>query len=387
MASRVKENLIGFTLIGPFCAFFAIFLLGPFFYAFWLSLHSVNIYSDWYNMLGSMDFVGLKNYRDLIFHDVEFWWSVIMTGYYALLTIPTSIALALLLAILLNSKVKFKGLFRTGFFLPQVLDLLVIGIIWMLLFNPNTGAIDKVIQNLVGWLSPGGRTILVLACGLLLSAGLAYLINMWIQTKLSAAGGVRSDLVSPLTWLALTFVIGLGMFWLTTRFDQLVVQPYFGGAGQARVGLLENKWTIMPVIGAVVVLKGVGLGMILFLTTIQQIPTSVYEAAEVDGANARQRAFLITLPLVKPIVLFLSITGLMATLNAFTEIYAMTFDRGGPPVDIWGETVRSAKLTGYYLWVNFREYTYGKAAAISFLLMILALFVSLVNVTVLRERD
>lgn len=135
MTGRPRENAIGFALIAPFVLFFTVFLLGPFLYSFWLSLHEVSIYSDWYDRLGTMDFVGLRNYAELLFDDPEFWWSMLMTLYYAVLTIPTSIVFALVLAILLNSRIRAAGLFRTGFFLPQVVDLLVVGIIWMLLFK------------------------------------------------------------------------------------------------------------------------------------------------------------------------------------------------------------------------------------------------------------
>jgi ABC-type sugar transport system permease subunit len=185
-------------------------------------------------------------------------------------------------------------------------------------------------------------------------------------------------------WLVLTVLLAVPMALLAHAFDEDVKQRYFA---EQPLGLLDNPVTVMPVIALVVVLKGVGLGMILFLTTIHQIPQSVYEAAEVDGASARQRTFLITLPLVRPIILFLSITGLMLTLNAFTEVYAMTFDRGGPPMEFMGETVRAAKLTGYYLYVNFRDQFYGRAAALSFILLAVALVISLANFALLRERD
>jgi ABC-type sugar transport system permease subunit len=193
-----------------------------------------------------------------------------------------------------------------------------------------------------------------------------------------------NDALRHLLWLALTFMLSLPLILVAKGFDARVMAPFLS---RQPLGLLDNPITLMPVISFVVVLKGVGLGMILFLTTIQQIPTSVYEAAEVDGASARQRAFLITLPLVRPIILFLSITGLMATLNAFTEVYAMTFDRGGPPTEFLGETVRSGKLTGYYLWTSFREQFYGRAAALSFILMAVALVVSGLNVAALRDRE
>lgn len=383
MGNRLREHLVGYALVAPFLFVFAVFLLGPFLYALWLSFRSATLYTDWFDRLGSMEFVGLRNYAHLLLEDREFWWSLLMTLYYALLTIPTSIAFALLLAVLLSSKIRLRGLYRTGFFLPQVLDMLVIGIIWMLLFNPQSGALDRIIRALVGGWTPAQRALVGMGLALVLAAALGWLASQWALTRLFPDAAVSEALAPRLLWPALGLVFAAPLLWVAHRFDEAVVRPYFS---PQRLGLLDNPVTVMPVIALVVVLKGVGLGMVLFLTAIQQIPESVYEAAEVDGASARQRLFLITLPLVRPIVLFLSITGLMAALNAFTEVYAMTFDRGGPPTEFLGQTVRAAKLTGYYLWTNFRDYNYGLAAALSFILLAVALVVSAANVLALRER-
>lgn len=99
-------------------------------------------------------------------------------------------------------------------------------------------------------------------------------------------------------------------------------------------GLLGNPWTVLPVIALAMVLKGAGFGMILFLTAIQNIPGDLYEAADLDGATAYDKLVHITLPFVKPIILFMLITGVTGSLNAFTEIYAMTGGEGGPATEV-----------------------------------------------------
>ena len=124
--------------------------------------------------------------------------------------------------------------------------------------------------------------------------------------------------------------------------------------------------------------------MILFLTAIQNISVSVYEAADIDGASEWQKLINITFPLVKPIVLFMTITGTIACLTAFTEIYAMTVNTGGPTVQVWGETLKSANLSGYYLYRSFVDGFYGKAAAISFVLLAIALTISIINMKFLK---
>ena len=90
--------------------------------------------------------------------------------------------------------------------------------------------------------------------------------------------------------------------------------------------------TAMPAVVLVNVLKGAGFGMILYLSALQNIPASLYEAAEIDGATWWQRFRRITLPLLRPITLFMVIVGTISCLNAFVEVYAMTC--GGPNVDV-----------------------------------------------------
>jgi len=253
--------------------------------------------------ISNLTFVGIKNYSILI-HDIEFWWSLLLTFCYAAMTIPGGIALSLLLAMLLNNKLPGKTIFRSAFFLPNVLDLLVVGIIWKLLY------------------SGGG----------------------YITTFLS--------------------FFGISM----------------------KSGILGNPWTALLGIAIAMILKGAGFGMILFLAALQNIPQAIYEAADIDGATKTQQFFKITLPLLKPIILFMVIMGTMASLNAFTEIYAMT-DNGGPVVLLGNHTLGATKLTGYYLFSKWQNHEYGYAAAMSYVLLIIAVLISLINSYILRRED
>ena len=304
----LKENIISYVYLLPFLAVFLVFLGYPVIYSLYLSFHKTTIYSDWYNVFGTMQFIGLDNYIRLFTVDKEFWWSLIATFYYGFLTIPTGIFLSLLLAMLINNKLFGASFFRSAYFLPNVLDLLVIGIIWILLYSPQYGVIDVV----------------------------------------------------------------LNQFGIT----------YFSAKG-----FLGDPATVLPAIAFAMVLKGAGFGMVLFLTAIQNIDPSVYEAADIDGANWWEKLWFITIPLVKPIILFMVITGTIGCLNAFTEIYSMTSNTGGPTMQAFGATVRSAQVAGYLLYKNFSDGFYGYAAAISFVLLAIALVISVINMKVLKSDD
>ena len=83
---------------------------------------------------GHYKFIGLQNYADM-FGDAEFWKATWNTVYFCILTVPVGIALALMVALLLNAKVKFKSGFRTIFFLPLVCAPAAVAMVWRWIFN------------------------------------------------------------------------------------------------------------------------------------------------------------------------------------------------------------------------------------------------------------
>ena len=300
-----NQTLRAAPFILPFMLVFVVFIGWPVFYSLWLSLHRVTIYSDFYNPFGSMEWVGIGNYGKVL-ADPVFWWSVVLTFGYALLTIAGGMVLSLALALQLRKSSPTFGILRTGFFLPNVFDVFVVGVIWLMLYNPNGGLVTAVLKSITGAES---------------------------------------------------------------------------------VEILSNPWLCLPAIALVMVLKNAGFGMVLFIVSLNNMNQSVFEAADVDGASPWQKLRHITLPLLKPIILFLIITGLVGSLNAFSEIYALTDGNGGPPVKVAGETLQAARISGFHLYMVFRDFAYGEAAAISFVLLFIALIISAINFKFLSEKD
>ena len=305
-----NETLIAYLFLAPFLIAFVVFLGYPIVYSLYLSFHQTTVFTDWFNIFGDMRWAGFGNYSDLLFNDFEFWWSLYRTLIYALLMIPAQIVIGFFLAVLLREKLPGRDFFRGAFFMPHVLDVFVVGTIWVLIYSPNYGLLDVLLTR-----------------------------------------------------------IGIDFF--------------------SSTGVLGNPWTALPAIAFALVLKSAGFGMILFLAAMSNIPESVYEAADIDGANFWQKHRHVTFPLVKPIILFLIITGLMGALNAFTEIYAMVatkYAQGGPFIDSFGHTVGVTKVSGFYLYKTFEQGDYGRAAAMSFLLLIVAFTISVLNARLLRSE-
>jgi len=366
----LRETLVAYAFLTPFLAVFLIFLAWPVVYSLWLSFHRVTIFTDWYNVFGDMqlcDYGGFGNYVRIVTEDSRFWWSLAFTAYYGLLTIPTGIFASLTLAILLNNKLKGTSFFRSAYFLPNVLDILVVGIIWVLIYSPEFGLLENALATLLGTL---GNVLAFLGL-----QGFVGRVFTALHTHLHLLAA-QADLLLPSYYFENVLFDGFRLF-----------SASWGSALLPRGGLLGHPATVLPAIGLAMVLKGAGFGMVLFLTSIQNIPSSVYEAAEIDGATPLQQVRYITLPLLRPIFAFLIITGTMACLNAFSEIYAMTNSSGGPTAHLLGTTVRTADLAGFYLFTNFQRGQYGYAAALSFVLLVIALLVSWLSLRVLKAED
>ena len=118
-----------------------------------------------------------------------------------------------------------------------------------------------------------------------------------------------------------------------------------------------------------------GYYTILFLAALQTIPKELYEAAEIDGASPRQQFFRITLPGIRPMLLFVVVINTIRSFQVFTEIYVMT--KGGP--------LDSTTTLVYEVYRNAFEHSdmMGYASAIAYVTFIIILGFSLLQMKVL----
>jgi len=130
--------------------------------------------------------------------------------------------------------------------------------------------------------------------------------------------------------------------------------------------LFNSQWVMVAFI--IMGLWGVGGGMIIYLAGLQSIPTELYEAAGIDGANGWRRFWSITLPLMTPTIFFNLVTGLIATFQIFTTAYIMT--QGGPNYATY-----FFSLNIYY--TTFRSLRLGYASALAWILFVLILALTL----------
>lgn len=110
-----------------------------------------------YSVIQAPDWVGLANYEKMLFDDPSFWISVRNSGYFALISVPLGLVVSLLLALILNMSAKGIGVYRTLFYLPTLAPPVVGVIVFMLMFSPANGLVNKALEAIglptPGWLS------------------------------------------------------------------------------------------------------------------------------------------------------------------------------------------------------------------------------------------
>jgi len=137
--------------------------------------------------------------------------------------------------------------------------------------------------------------------------------------------------------------------------------------------LASPDWALPALI--IMSLWSVGGGMIIYLAGLQGIPTVLYEAAEIDGANSVQSFFSITLPLITPVLFYNLVTGIIGTFQIFTSVYVMT--AGGP-----------AEATLFYnLYLYNNAFRYGRMGYASALAWVLFLIVMILTLLVFRSSS
>jgi ABC-type sugar transport system permease subunit len=185
------------------------------------------------------------------------------------------------------------------------------------------------------------------------------------------------------TAIFLPFIVSLGIIAIAWAF---LLDPNIGLLSYwlSFVGIVpEQGWLSDPryAMAAVMVVgvwKNVGFYMVIYLAGLQSIPVDMYEAARLDGAGAWQRFRSITLPLLSNQTLLVTVLALIATLQAFDQIYVMT--HGGP-------FFRTETLVMLIYREGFQELRFGYASAISFVLLVFVFILSMIQFGYLRRKQ
>ncbi|HZS89011.1 MAG TPA: sugar ABC transporter permease [Chloroflexota bacterium] len=274
MGAMEWRNLrVGLFFVSPWLVGLVIFYLYPIASSLYYS------FTD-YNVLQPPTFTGWSNYQQ-IFNDANFWTALGNTAFMVFVGIPIYTVVDIAVAILLNAKVPGQAIYRAIVFMPTLIPVVVLSILWQWLLNPQSGLINELLAavniNGPGW----------------------YASPEWAK-------------------------------------------PAF---------IVMTLWTT-------------GNAVVIYLAGLQDVDRTLYEAADVDGANWWHKIRHVTLPSLSPVILFNVILAVIASFQFFTQAFIIT--NGGP--------MNATLYYSLYLYQNAFSYLHmGYASGLAWILLIIAL--------------
>jgi multiple sugar transport system permease protein len=205
-----------------------------------------------------------------------------------------------------------------------------------------------------------------------IEVALALLLAMFLQRETFGTGVVRSAIMAPLV----TSIIVVSIIWaMMLHNEQGLFQSILNSIGIPKQAFLSDQDRALPALTLMMIWKDIGLSMIILMAGLKGIPGVYYEAAVVDGANAWQLFRNVTVPLLRPVLMFVIITRTVFSFQMFVPVYQMT--KGGP--------LDSTKVIVYYIYQQgFLFQDMGYASALAMVTLLILLFVSLGQMRLLR---
>jgi ABC-type sugar transport system permease subunit len=197
---------------------------------------------------------------------------------------------------------------------------------------------------------------------------------MLLRSQRAGTGVIR--IIAVLPFLSTPVAMGVVWNWIFNPTTGLINQ-FLGHLGITGPAWLSSEATAMPVIAFANIWQYAGYNMLFFLAGLSAIPPSVYEAASLDGATKWEQFRRVTLPLLRPTMLFVLVTGVIGSFQVFDTVYVMT--AGGP-----GNATEVASLNIYN--TAFAGFRIGEASAMSVVLFAVILAITVVQFRYFNKR-
>jgi len=265
---------MGLLFAMPWILGFAVFVGWPVFASLFFSMTD-------YSVLTHPKWVGLSNYAELA-HDDVFYTTLKNTLFYVAGAVPLTTVIAIILALLLNTKVRGMAFYRTIFFLPSLVPMVALATLFHWIFDGEYGLLNAML-----------------------------------------------------------------------KFLHITGPNWMGDPAWA-------KWTLI-----LISMWGCGQAMVIYLAGLQDVPISLYEAADLDGAKTLSKIRNVTLPMISPVILFNAVMAVIGSLQIFAIPYVM-FDNGSP--------AHSTYFLTAYLYDNAYSYhRMGYASAMGWVMFLITL--------------
>lgn len=329
-ARQQSSTFAGYAFAAPWIVGFLIFVVVPLGFSLYWSFTDYRVTSN-----QAPNWLGFENYQKLLLDDTSFRASIVNTLYLTVIGLPLQMGVALLLAVLLNQKLRGERVFRMSFYLPVVLGFnTAVLLCWRLMLNTGTGIINQMLR----------------AAAAFAPFGLLMRAVIYVQEIFSA------------------FFLGLN----NNNFNLLnkVIEAGFPAANRVPLWVQSPLWSKMSVV--LLMIWGCGAMMLIFLAGLNNIPKELHEAAEVDGASGWQRFWKISFPLLTPYIFYNLVVGMINSLQIFEPIFVLY--RNNQPL------VPSAISMVYYLWQkSFSHFEIGYGSAISWVILVIIFIVTVIQ--------
>jgi len=217
------------------------------------------------------------------------------------------------------------------------------------------------------------NTGVFVAAGVPLTMGIGFALAVALNSGIRRLRGVlRTVFFAPVV----TNVVAVAMIWQYAFNANGTVNDVLGDLGFAGPNWLGDQHLAMPVVILLGIWRNFGTAMVLFLAGLQAIPQDVYEAASIDGAGWWRSLRHMTLPLLAPTTLMVSVLLTVFYLQVFDEPYLLT--NGGP--------LGSTESVALYTYHEFGAGEFGMSSAASFVMLALVAVVAVVQFRMLRPR-
>ncbi|MBP8291590.1 MAG: sugar ABC transporter permease [Caldilineaceae bacterium] len=196
-----------------------------------------------------------------------------------------------------------------------------------------------------------------------------------MMSRLTKSMVIRALIILP--WLMPPVVVGLIWLWLLDP-NLGIVNVGLKALGLPVIAFFGLPQWAMPTIAMINIWEYVGYTALLIFAGLQSIPGSVYEAASIDGASENQMFWRVTVPLLRPVLVFVVVTSVIGSFQIFDTIAITT--KGGP--------VNATKVINWYIFEQaFNRFNMGYATALSMVLFLILIFVSLMQMRLMRSGE
>ena len=251
---------------------------------------------------------------------------------------------------------------------------------WNLLSPPRFAGLanfSRMLNDPVFW-TAFKNTMLYLLIGTPLSLAIAFVIAYFLDQVRAGHGLLRACYFIP------HLTSAVAMAWVWRWFYQPPPVGLFnnllGLAGLGTQPFLRSTSGALPAVLAPAIWAGLGFQVVLFMAGLRAIPTSYYEAARIDGAGRWMVLREITVPQLKPTIVFLVVISSIAFLRIFDTVFNMTDNGAGGPLN------STKPLVLYIYETAFRSFQMGYAAAQTIVFFLILLAISLVQLRLLRSK-